>query len=454
MKTEDLQSLALGLINDHPNGLILTDLQWNVEFVNPQAQRLLALEQDIPDTGCLWDSVPELMSHFYKLFMAWARGDGEPRFSGFYPPANRWLRFNIVHSGDYYLLLFEDISREQSREQYFQEVEIYWSRVFDSVVDVILVTDRRGKVERVNSALTKVFGYQADEILGKNISMLMGGVDRSKHETYMHRYRQTGRSAIMGLSRVVKGVHKDGRKLDLELSINVVNSDGDVHYVGVLRDVSERVAQEEQITRLNKDLEQRVAERTRQLQLVNEELERLAMYDSLTGLANRAQFNGIMRTLSRSNLKAGTAYSILMLDLNGFKLINDTLGHHIGDRLLKMVAARINDCMRDGDVVARVGGDEFVILLDKTTGKGAEQAAKKLCKAFEEPFDLDSRYVDCGCSIGIAVFPIHGRVGELVQQHADLAMYHAKRNGLGYSVYSDEIMEEATEAVARINQLR
>ena len=163
-----------------------------------------------------------------------------------------------------------------------------------------------------------------------------------------------------------------------------------------------------------------------------------AMHDALTGTANRVLFRDraeqALHLANRTNQPVG----IVALDLNGFKQVNDTLGHHSGDLLLQHVAARLTDCVRDTDTVARLGGDEFAILLPNVSSiADATEVAQRVLDAIRQPLHLDGHPASVGASIGVAVFPEHGAELEALLQRADGAMYTAKRGQLGVCVADD-----------------
>ncbi|WP_157437373.1 GGDEF domain-containing protein [Actinoplanes subtropicus] len=160
-----------------------------------------------------------------------------------------------------------------------------------------------------------------------------------------------------------------------------------------------------------------------------------AMHDSLTGMANRALFRDRAEQALHLAARTRQPVGIVGLDLNGFKQVNDTLGHHIGDLLLKHVSERLTDCVRETDTVARLGGDEFAILLPNVTSVGnATEVARRILDAIREPIELDGKPVSVGASIGVSVFPEHGTELDALLQKADNAMYQAKRGKLGVCV--------------------
>jgi diguanylate cyclase (GGDEF)-like protein len=182
-----------------------------------------------------------------------------------------------------------------------------------------------------------------------------------------------------------------------------------------------------------------------------------AMHDSLTGLANRALFRDRADQALRVAARTRQPFGLVAIDLNGFKQVNDTLGHHIGDLLLKHVGDRLSECVRDTDTIARLGGDEFSILLPNVTSVAdATEVAERVLRAIKQPLDIEGRSVEVGGSIGIAVFPAHGERLEQLLQRADAAMYTAKRHRLGICVHGttdhhEPAPVEATTVLGRLS---
>lgn len=178
--------------------------------------------------------------------------------------------------------------------------------------------------------------------------------------------------------------------------------------------------------------------------LADERLIRLSYYDELTGLANRRLFSDrLQQTLNLAH-RNKSSVSLFYLDLDEFKAINDSKGHAAGDEILKEASRRLISTLRDSDVAARLGGDEFALLLPGTDADAAEQVAKKILKMFRKPYLLGETTAALGASIGIAVYPQNGREGETLINHADTAMYNAKKKNLGFSFYAEN-MEQAMD---------
>ena len=202
------------------------------------------------------------------------------------------------------------------------------------------------------------------------------------------------------------------------------------------------------------DRELREAAVRRDRRRVEQRLQHLAYHDPLTDLPNRMLLHDRLDQAARTATRDTMPLALLLMDLDGFKEVNDTLGHHAGDLVLQHVAARIRAALRDVDTVARLGGDEFAILLPGTNVEGAQLAARKVLQEIARACIIDSRSLTVRASIGIACLPQHGASAEMMLQKADVAMYVAKTDGVGVAVYSTERDRHAHRRRALIAELR
>lgn len=194
--------------------------------------------------------------------------------------------------------------------------------------------------------------------------------------------------------------------------------------------LGELVISKQRIERHAEELEQLVEQRTQELRFANEELTQLATHDALTGLPNRKLFNDRLHLALTAAKRDKARMALMFIDLDEFKPVNDMYGHTVGDLLLKEVAVRIQDCLRESDTVARMGGDEFVVLLPVIDAEqDACVVAEKIRLALDQPFELAGENLRISSSIGIAIYPEHGSDEKALLKNADTAMYYAKESG-------------------------
>lgn len=298
--------------------------------------------------------------------------------------------------------------------------------IFDAAVDAIMVINARGILQAANRATEQTFGFSADELLGKNISMLMPAPHAEAHDGYLDNYCAGGERKIIGIGREVMGRRKDGVCFPLHLSVGEFQRDGQRLFVGICHDISER-------------------------RKFTERIAFLAAYDGLTGCANRHEFiQGLAMAMEACEV-SGRQLAVLFIDLDGFKQINDNHGHRVGDRLLKLAAERFQKSLRDGDMLGRVGGDEFVASIMLESGaETAERVAARLIEALKEPFVIDTRVLSVSASIGISLYPDHGQSADEVMNEADIAMYQAKVEGGACIRLFDQALRERSERVYRL----
>ena len=195
-------------------------------------------------------------------------------------------------------------------------------------------------------------------------------------------------------------------------------------------------------------------EMTTELKQLYEKLERMAFTDSLTKLPNRALLHDRLQQAILNARRENKPFAFLMMDLDRFKDINDTLGHQVGDLILQQVADRLRSKLRESDTVARFGGDEFAILLPTVNAKHAGMAARMLLQALRTPFVIDDQSLDVGASVGIALYPDHGVDANILIQRADVAMYAAKNANSGHAFYDGKMDENNPGRLALLGELR
>jgi diguanylate cyclase (GGDEF)-like protein/PAS domain S-box-containing protein len=292
-----------------------------------------------------------------------------------------------------------DISKRREREKELMLSET----VFNTVDEAVMITDPENRIIRVNAAFTQITGYSAEEVLGKNPRLLSAGT----HPPEFYQNLWGSLKANGGWRGEVKNRHKSGSFYIEWLSIKrLCDAKGDVvHYVAVFADISERKSAEAKV-------------------------HRLAHHDPLTDLPNRTLLSDrLSQALATAQRERGRM-ALLFIDLDKFKPVNDTHGHHVGDLLLQEVAHRLLDGARASDTVARLGGDEFVVLLPAISGEGdALAVAQMIFDALQKVFVIGALQLNIDASIGIALYPEHGLDEASLMQNADSAMYQAKQQG-------------------------
>ncbi|HHM05880.1 MAG TPA: EAL domain-containing protein [Gammaproteobacteria bacterium] len=323
--------------------------------------------------------------------------------------------------------------------------------IMDNVVDGIITVDPHGNIQSMNRSALDIFGYHSDEIIGSHLNTLLA----RDHFCALGEH-QDGHRPITGMgTEETVGRHKDGHEFPIELALSEMRQNARLLFIAIVRDITRRKEAEAELKALQEDLERRVLKRTRELATLNRELEHQALHDALTELPNRLLLQDRLR---QAILAAGREHhplALLLMDLDHFKEINDTLGHHVGDMVLQDVARRMRTALRGSDTIARLGGDEFAILLPVVDSAAhAEEAARKLLNALNRAIMLDEQGFHVGASIGIALCPEHGRDGATLLRHADVAMYVAKRSASGYAVYDPREDEHSPSRLALVGELR
>jgi diguanylate cyclase (GGDEF)-like protein/PAS domain S-box-containing protein len=304
--------------------------------------------------------------------------------------------------------------------------------IYEAIACGVLVQDADGVILHANSAAAEIFGYSLDEMRGRSSTGLWKVVDEDGLE------RPPGGRNVMIAARTGVAarnfttciVPPDGRRRWVQgNAVPIRGMDGGIQVVSSFIDVSER-----------KRVEEAIAYQ--------------AGHDALTGLPNRSLLGDRLRLAIGQAENSATSVGLLLMDLDHFKEVNDTLGHQAGDCLLQQVAERLRDVVRDSDTVARLGGDEFAILLPGTTADDSLLVAGKLLEALRAPLKLEEQAVAIGGSVGVSVYPTHGRDAATLLRHADVAMYVAKRSDAGTSLYSPALDYYAPDRLALLPQLR
>lgn len=319
----------------------------------------------------------------------------------------------------------QDITEQKQAELRLRQA----AKVFENTSEGVMITDANQRIIAVNQAFTRITGYGEDEVRNREPNLLRSG--RHDDEYYKRMWeaiQTTGRWQGEIWNR-----RKDGTDYAEWLNISVVRDDAGavINYIGVFADITS-------------------------IKEVQDKLEYTAHHDALTGLPNRVLFRDRLEQALATARRHDGSVALLFVDLDRFKMINDTLGHEAGDLLLQEVARRLIGCMREEDTVARMGGDEFVVIQRGITQPGdAALLSTRMLAEINRPFSLAGHEIVTSLSIGISLYPQDGEDVSTLLKNADAAMYRAKEKGRnGYQYYSNEMTAAGVERLELESDLR
>lgn len=421
-QTEELRRLSRQtrqIIDAANEGIIGVDLEGHITMANPTAGEILDRDLSalrgmsidgafILGTGSdkageplpVWSDMQR--GKYYVIQEArLARGDGVS-FEAEYAIAP--MRENKETTG--YVLTLRDVT---DRKQAESELRLA-ATVFDHTSEGLLVADSAERITKVNRAFTAITGFTEKEVFGQPIRSTLFFDDKIYRDT-MTDLQKNGQVEWEQWCK-----NKSGDRYASRQALSLVRGpNGEVQqFAAILNDITERKLDEEQIRYQ-------------------------ANYDQLTGIPNRALFMDRLARLVIESRRTKTNVGLMFIDLDGFKAVNDTLGHDAGDLLLKQTADRLNYCVRESDTVARLGGDEFTVimpLIDRI--ESTIVVAERILESLTEPFDLDGQEGRISASIGISIYPEQADDDKQLLHKADVAMFHAKSQGkANYQFYRD-----------------
>lgn len=422
-------------VEQSPSSIIITDLEGAIEYVNPKFEEvsgyamadILGKSPNFLKSGYtssneydqLWADL--LSGKSWKGVFNNRRKDGSEYWESAEISSIKDESGEITH----FIAIKEDITQQKEDNDSLKMA----AAVFDATQEGIMTTDAQLCITAVNPAFTEITGYTEQEVLGSTPAILSSG----KHDAVFYQdmwkvLRRDGR-----WSAEVWNKRKDGSLYPQSLSVSVVSDDrGEVsQYIAILSDISERKAQEEKI-------------------------HYQAYYDGLTGLPNRTLLmDRIEHDLELAKRNKHIS-SLLFVDLDRFKRVNDTMGHDVGDRLLEEVSERLKAIVRSSDTISRFGGDEFVVYLaDISSPEDAVLVAEKIVDSLAKPFDLNGFEVFTGASVGITLAPSDSDRPDELLRLADLAMYKAKESGRNqYHFFALKMQDKVNRKLALENLMR
>ncbi|MBI1396329.1 MAG: EAL domain-containing protein [Betaproteobacteria bacterium] len=404
-------------------------------WVSPRLEEIFRIDRNAPGTLVQYIH-PDDLARWRASIEDAKRRSGVWNFEGrlLYPDGSvRWWqgisRPSRVTAEE---VVFNGVMLDITDRKLAEQELVLAAKVFESSREGIMIVDERARVLSVNRAFTAITGLRVDEVRG----LPHGMFDPGRYEENHLGTLCSAAANDAGWEGEIWLVRRDEVTFPSRLRVSAVRSGRDgsgpvTHFVLIFEDISERKAQEDRIRHL-------------------------AQHDFLTGLPNRGLLEDRLRQALPLAQRKGTRLAVMFLDLDRFKMINDSLGHEMGDALLKQVARRLIGCVRAADTVSRQGGDEFVVLLqDLDSPDRTAAVARKVVEVISEPFTAGGMTLNVTPSMGIAVFPEDGSDFQTLMKNADAAMYHAKSLGRNnFQFFTREINERVLERVTIESRLR
>jgi diguanylate cyclase (GGDEF)-like protein/PAS domain S-box-containing protein len=425
-------------------GVLVQDSKGRVLDANAPAEQILGwslAEMKGKKTGSLWEAITEdgkPVPLSQRPTMRAIRS-GQPNSGQVLGVKRRggdvrWVQIDTIpvlhpdQSPRQVVSSFIDITDRKAAEENLAESELKLRTIFDQAPIGLARVDLDGKIQEANLSLRKMLGYPDGQLIGLRFDRVLhtpGGSELDLIRDFLKGDRDHYQAELPVRRR-------DGSQRWGSVSLSLVRGaeQEPLYLIGMLEDISDRKAQ-------------------------TELLEYQALHDSLTDLPNRTLLHDRLQQAILTAQREHRQLALLIMDLNRFKEVNDSFGHHLGDVLLQQVGPRITSQLRESDTVARLGGDEFAVVLPTADDEqGATLAARRLLKALEEPFVIEDRRLEVGGSIGIAITPQHGADPATLMRRADIAMYQAKRTRSGYAVYSPEHDKHSPGRLSLMGELR
>ena len=414
-----------------PAPVIMLDMQGHFAFANKAAYKILP--SCIPLSDGVSCTPPDWLAAEIHTFLQQKKD--EHCFEQCLPleTGQRHLQFILTRldqdtqqSG--ILITLHDISRHKRTEQALRQSEERYRMLVEHQSDLVVRVDTDGRLQFASPSFCMMFGIDEEQLVGRELCPIINTSGQGMMKEAMKRLDCYPKSCYYEInSQTLDGPRWIGWAMK-----GVVDEKGRIEaIVGIGRDITDRKKAEKEILQL-------------------------AHYDTLTGLPNRSLFHDRLSQAISLSSRNGSSLAVLFLDLDRFKHVNDAFGHQIGDLLLQEVSRRLNSCIRATDTVARIGGDEFVLILNSLVKcNQAGSVASKIVNVMSHPFQLGGHELYSGVSIGVALFPSDGTDVDTLLKHADIAMYQAKESGRGtFKFFSPDHNEKMVQRMQLEQALR
>jgi diguanylate cyclase (GGDEF)-like protein/PAS domain S-box-containing protein len=386
-----------------------------ITYENPAVERILGLKSEERVGVNVFDRIhPDDLKFTTDAFHAPPRDKNDPvrhfeirlrhkdgSWRTFEAVGSKLVHDNIVKT---VIINLRDITERKQMEKALRQSEEKYRTILENIQEGYFEVDLAGNLTFFNDPVCQIFGYSKEELMGMNDRMYTNEQTAKKVFQAFNKVYKTGEPTSEFDWQIIR---KDRTKRYIEASVSLQkdSSDQSIGFRGIIRDITER-----------KEMDQ--------------QLNHMATHDALTGLPNRSLFMDRLQIALAQSKRSRNKLAVMMLDLDHFKDINDTLGHMVGDKLLKEVSYRLRGILRQNDTVARLGGDEFVVLLsDLGRIEYVASVAKVILKSFQKPFAFADSKITSHASIGIAVYPDDCEDVDSLLKKSDIAMYSVKTHG-------------------------
>jgi diguanylate cyclase (GGDEF)-like protein/PAS domain S-box-containing protein len=424
-------------------------VDFRIQYLNANAQKLTGRPRAELVGQSLCDAMPILKAT--SLFNRCCKvvETGEPLNQEYPVPEGNllqatWVRYQVIKLGDGLAITCSDVSEAKANQERYEQLAEFTDSVIQNAPFSIIATDVQGKITAMNVAAEKLTGYSREELVGKapltllhdeqelamagDVVDAIGPMDRIGFEVL-----SSGAAAGEMEEKEWTLVRRDGSRTPINLAMRAVTSEaGEVSgFVGIAFDITERRQMLNYVTHL-------------------------ATHDQLTGLLGRALLRDKTVEAVERARRYGTKVAVFVIDLDQFKRINDSLGHTSGDQILIEAATRLRRSVRSTDVVARVGGDEFVVVMpDITSIDDVEQCAANLVMKLSPEIPVDEQLVNVTASVGVCIYPDFASDAKHLLKRADSAMYVAKENGRNqHQIFSEDMLKETANRLSMEHALR
>ncbi|WP_409274042.1 putative bifunctional diguanylate cyclase/phosphodiesterase [Neobacillus sp. SCS-31] len=424
------ESMKLNILNSLPLNIFLEDREGRTLFANAEVLRVHGMELDELVGKTVYDFFPRHIAEINRAndLEVWR----QRRLIAEEVPAGFQGEERVMYTGktiiqteneDFLLGFGLDITDRVKMEQKLRESEEKFRNVVDQAADCFFLIGLSGELTNVNAAAIELLGYSRDELLSKNARHVFGILPDKMSEL------QDNPDKKRSCHFEDRMADNNGREIPVDINFRLIHIGGKQIFLALCRDIRDRKESEEAI-------------------------KHMAYNDALTGLPNRWYLESFLKEYF--HCAAPKKLGVLLLDLDHFKVINDSMGHHAGDKLLKEVAARLRTVCIQGNIVARFGGDEFVVLMPELEeDKETIVASEKIIQLMKQPFQINGRRFMVTTSIGISISPRDGCELNMLLRNADLAMYKSKENGRNcYRLFDPTMDARAMERLETEIKLR